>query len=76
MDKKFYYLLGTIFIITSGILYSIERFIAYFSWIGQMNSHTGSFEAYPSLPGMRTNIFIPIFIIIGIYLFVSGYRKK
>ncbi len=76
MDKKFYYGLGTIFITTSGILYTIERVIAYFSWVGQMNAHTGSFPIKPSLPGLLTNAFIPMFIIIGIYLFVSGYRKK
>lgn len=75
MDKFFYYILSTIFIITSGILYSFERFIAYFSWIGEMNSHTGRFQANPSMPGILTNIFIPIFIMIGIYLFVLGYRK-
>jgi hypothetical protein len=76
MDKKLYYILGTVFIITSGILYSIERFIAYFTWIGQMNAHTGSCPNYPSLPGIQTNIFVAIFTIISIFLFVSGYREK
>lgn len=69
MDKKLYYILGTVFIIISGVLYSIERFIAYFSWIGQMNAHTGSFPTEPDLSGVIKSIFIPIFIIIGILLF-------
>jgi len=76
MNKRFNYVLGTIFIITSGILYTIERFIAYFSWVGVMNAHTGSFDIYPSLPDLQTNVVIPIFIIIGICFFVSGYKKK
>ncbi len=76
MDKKLHYVLGTVFIITSGILYSFERFIAYFFWIGQMNV-TGSFPTNPLvLPGLSSNIFIPIFLIIGVVLFVLGYRCK
>ncbi|MBP1926515.1 hypothetical protein J2Z76_002384 [Sedimentibacter acidaminivorans] len=75
MDKKLCYILGTVFIVTSGILYSIERFIAYFSWIGQMNAHTGSFPTYPDLPSIFTNIFVPAFIIMGVILFILGYRK-
>jgi len=76
MEKKFYYILSTIFIITAGVLYSFERFIAYLSWIGEMNAKTGSWSVNPTLPGLLTNIFISIFIIIGICLFVSGYKKK
>jgi hypothetical protein len=76
MDKRLFYILGTVFIIASGILYSFERFIAYFSWIGQMNAHTGSFPNNPDLPGLSSNIFIPIFVIIGIALFVLGCRCK
>lgn len=34
MNKKLYYILATVFIITSGILYSLERFITYLAWIG------------------------------------------
>lgn len=75
MDKKLYYILGTIFIVTSGILYSLERFISYFSWIGQMNAHTGSFPTYPDFPNLFTNIFVPVFIVIGIVLFVLGYER-
>ncbi len=76
MDKKLCYVLGTVFIITSGILYSFERFIAYFVWISKMNAHTVSFPPYPSLPGLLTNIFVPIFIIVGITFFVLSYNKS
>lgn len=76
MDKKLCYILGTVFIITTGIIYSLERFIAYVAWIGQMNAHTGSFPIYPDLPSMLTNVFIPIFAVLGIMLFVIGYKKS
>lgn len=78
MDKKLYFVLGTIFIISSGFLYTIERGIAYYSWIGQMASaaHTGSFPSNPELPVPLTNIYIPAFIIIGVIFYVLGSRKK
>jgi hypothetical protein len=75
MDKRLCYILGTVFIISGAIIFSFERFIAYFSWIGQMNAHTGSFPTYPELPGLLTNIFVPIFVTIGITLFAIGYKK-
>jgi hypothetical protein len=76
MDKKLFYILGSVFIIASGFLYTLERFIAYFAWVGQMNAHTGSFPNNPDLPGLSSNIFIPTFLLIGIVLFVLGYRGK
>jgi len=76
MDKRYNYVFGTIFIITSGVLYTMERFIAYFSWVGAMNAHPTSYATHPTLPDLQTNIYIPIFIIIGICFFVSGYRKR
>lgn len=60
MDKKLYYILGTVFIIAGGILYSLERFISYFSWIEQMNGHIGSF---------------PIFIMIGVILLYQDVKS-
>lgn len=74
MDKRLCYVLGTVFIISSGILYSFERFIANLAWIGQMNA-LNSFPTYPELPGLLTNIFVPIFVLMGITLFVIGYKK-
>lgn len=75
MNNKLYYILGTVFIVTSGILFSLERFISYFAWIGEMNAHTGSYPAYPDLPSLFTNIFVPTFSIVGVILFTLGYKK-
>lgn len=76
MDKKLYYLLGTVFIIASGFLYTFERFISYYEWIGILNADIDMYSANPNLPGILTNIFIPIFIIIGGVLIFKGYKKN
>lgn len=76
MDKKLCYILGTIFIISSGFLYVIERWIAYYSWIGQMATRTGSYLTYPQLPSLFTNMYIPIFLILGIVFYILPYRKR
>ena len=76
MDKKLYYILGTVFIISSGFLYTFERFIAYYEWIGILNANISSYSSSPHLPGVLTNIFIPIFIIIGFTLIVKGYKNN
>lgn len=76
MDKKLYYVLATVFIIASGFLYSFERFISYYEWIGILNADIGMYSSSPDLPGILTNIFIPIFIITGVVLIVKGYKKK
>ncbi len=76
MDKKLFYVLGAIFIIVSGVIYTIERGMAYYTWIGQMTSHTGGYPTNPQMPGLLTNVYIPIFIIIGLVFYILGYRKK
>lgn len=76
MDKKLYYVLATVFIIASGFLYSFERFISYYEWIGILNADIDMYSSAPNLPGILTNIFIPIFIIIGGVLIVKGYKKS
>ncbi len=50
MNKKQYYILGIIFIISSGFLYSFERFIAYYEWIGILNANVGIEYSSPHLP--------------------------
>lgn len=76
MDKKLYYILGTIFIISSGFFYEVERVIAYYSWIGQMKAHVGSYSSNPQIPSLITNIYIPIFLVIGIGFYIFAYKKR
>lgn len=78
MDRKIYYIFGTIFLISSGFLYTIERGFAYYYWVGQISaaSHTGSYSTNPQLPSLFTNIYIPLFLIIGVIFYVLAYRKR
>lgn len=70
MDKRFYIIIGTIFLISSGFIYSIERLISYIHWY----LWTGQKMMEIPIPG--TNIFVWIFVIIGLGFFVPGFRKK
>jgi hypothetical protein len=57
MNKTLLFVLSATFLLASGFLYTFERFIAYYSWVGQMGAlaHTGSYPNYPLLPGLFTN---------------------
>jgi|BarGraIncu00431A_1022009.scaffolds.fasta_scaffold34386_1 hypothetical protein len=76
MDKKLYYILGTIFIISSGFIYVVERGFAYYTWVGQLTAHLQSYSSSPQSPNLITNIYIPLFLIIGIVFYVSAYKKR
>ncbi|EST52443.1 hypothetical protein T458_15820 [Brevibacillus panacihumi W25] len=76
MKSLLFFVLATILLIASGLIYTTERFIAYYSWIGQMQAHTGSFPTYPELPTFVTNGFVPFFLVGSVVLFVIGFRCK
>lgn len=73
MNKRMCYIFSVIFIIASGILYTFERFISNLNWVGQINSHLGSSTNKPELPDVFTNLFIPLFFILGIAFMVKGH---
>lgn len=77
MEKKMYYILGTIFFVVSSIIYSFERFISYYSMIGQRMSmsQVGQGNINLILPNLTTNIFVPLFIIVGLLFYIFGYLK-
>ncbi len=80
MEKKIYYILGTVFIITSGLIYTFERFAANYlspSGHGEATSQ-GSIVTYTMTlkPSLFSNLFIAIFIVIGVIFFARGYAKK
>ncbi|WP_347488492.1 hypothetical protein [Desulfoscipio sp. XC116] len=76
MDKKMCYIFSTVFIIAGSIIYTLERAISYFVWIGEQIGRTGSFPSQPELNPLFSNVFFLIFIILGLAFFVSGYKKK
>jgi len=79
MDKKIYYILGTIFIITSGFFYTFERVITP-SISGQIPSSSQAGNASTATILLHSspfsNLFIAAFIVIGVIFFASGYAKN
>lgn len=76
INKKMYFIFGAVSIIMCSIIYTFERFFAYYIWIGQMSAHTGSFPTYPTLPGIFTNIFVFIFLVAGVICFALAMKNN
>lgn len=75
---KVYYILCSVFIIISSMIYTFERFISYYSMIGERMSFSqvGNGMINLVLPNLSTNIFVPLFILMGVLLYIFGYIKK
>ena len=78
MEKKIYFVLGTVFIALSGIIYTFERFLSYYSLYSQRMSfaQVGQGDIHLYLPNITTNIFIVVFIILGVLFYIGGFKKK
>lgn len=74
MDKKLGLVLGSLFIITSGLIYTMERLIAYIYWLAQIN--TGSWDTIPQTMPLLKNLFIGAFLIVGIVFIVMSFKKE
>ncbi|QDQ01854.1 hypothetical protein FOH38_15920 [Lysinibacillus fusiformis] len=48
MNRNTSLILGSVFILTSGIIFTIERLTAYVYWFAQTN--TGSYPTEPEIP--------------------------
>ncbi|WP_340003758.1 hypothetical protein MHH52_17180 [Paenibacillus sp. FSL K6-0276] len=63
----------------SGILYTVERFIAVFEYIGDAApvkiKGSGSYPSEPTMPGVFDNLFVGIFLILGLILLIIGLSK-
>lgn len=74
MDKKLGLILGSLFILMSGLIYTIERLIAYVYWFAQIN--TGTWDTIPQTMPLLKNLFIGAFLIVGIIFIVMSFKKK
>lgn len=63
----------------SGILFTAERFIAVFKWIGESVpvkiNGSGSYFPEPTMPGVFDNLFVAIFLILGLVLLIIGLSR-
>ena len=74
MDKKISLLLGSLFILTSGLIFTIERLISYIYWSAQIN--TGTWNITPQPMPLTDNLFTGLFLLVGIVLVVMSFKKK
>jgi hypothetical protein len=73
MNKNTFLILGSLFILTSGLIYTIERLSSYVYWLAQTN--TGSWDIKPDI-SIFNNIFTLLFLIIGMLLIVIAFKEK
>ncbi|GEN45617.1 hypothetical protein AHA02nite_13930 [Alkalibacillus haloalkaliphilus] len=74
MDKKISLILGSVFILTSGLIFTIERLSRYVYWSAQIN--TGQFATNPKTIPILDNLFIALFFLIGIIFFVVFFKRE
>lgn len=74
MNKKTSLILGMVSLLTSGLLFTIERLNAYVYWLAKV--FTGTYPTEPQMVSLTTNLFVPIFFIIGITFIVVFFKKS
>lgn len=74
MDKKTSLILGSLFILTSGVIFTIERLTAYVYWSGQI--HTGRWDTIPKTMPLSDNLFTELFYLVGIVLIIISFKKE
>ena len=74
MDKKTSLIIGALFILTSGLIFTIERLIAYVYWSAQIN--TGAWDTIPQTMPLSDNLFTGLFFIVGIVLIIVSLKKE
>ena len=73
MDKKTTLILGSLFILTSGLIFTIERLTAYVYWSAQIN--TGEWYTIPQPMPLSDNLFTGLFFLAGIVLIFVSFKK-
>ena len=77
--RKISFFTGIGLIALSGILFTMERFIAVFQYASEsfpvkLNGN-GSYPGEPSMPGIFDNFFVGLLLVLGIVLLVFGAFK-
>lgn len=76
---KLSFFAGIALVALSGILYTMERFIAVFLYANEsfpvkLNG-SGSYQSEPSMPGIFDNFFVGFLFILGMVLLIFGVFK-
>lgn len=72
--KKTTLILGSLFILTSGLIFTIERLTAYVYWSAQIN--TGEWDTTPQTMPLSDNLFTGLFFLVGIVLIIMSFKKE
>jgi hypothetical protein len=80
LRERFVYVIGVMFIIVSGLMYTIERATTYIAgnlqlagfYAGRMSGEVPS----PQMPSFSDNIFIPVFLLVGIAIIAFASLKR
>lgn len=72
MDKKVTLILGSLFILTSGIIFTLERLRAVLYWTAEIEA--GPYELNPKLFPFFDNLFTVVFLLVGIALLLVSSR--
>ncbi|WP_391203650.1 hypothetical protein [Psychrobacillus sp. L4] len=74
MDKKTSLILGSLFFLTSGLIFTIERLTAYIYWSAQIN--TGAWDTIPQTLPLSDNLFTGLFLLVGIVFIIVSFKKE
>ncbi|MDN4607203.1 hypothetical protein [Sporosarcina highlanderae] len=74
MDKRVGLILGSLFILMSGLIFTIERLTAYVYWSAQIK--TGTWATTPQPMPLTDNLFTVIFFLIGVVIVIVAFQKK
>ena len=74
MDKKTSLILGSLFILTSGLIFTIERLTAYVYWSAQIK--TGTWDTIPQTMPLSDNLFTGLFFLVGIVFIIVSFKKE
>ncbi|WP_391117390.1 hypothetical protein [Psychrobacillus sp. L3] len=74
MDKKTSLILGSLFFLTSGLIFTIERLTAYIYWSAQIN--TGTWDTIPQTMPLSDNLFTGLFFLVGIVFIIVSFKKE
>jgi hypothetical protein len=77
---KSYEILGTIFILMSGFIYTIERGFSILSSslvrAGFLSGRWGGEVPRVEISGFFTNVYVPLFLMVGLALVFYGFMKR
>ena len=63
---------GCIFILASGILFTVERYLSVLIWsvltTPMLTSGNGGYSALPDMDALKLNFFVILFLLLGVFL--------